>query len=156
MTTHRPTTSRQHRQRGLAVVEMAIVLPLLAMMLVATAELGRAAYQYNTLTKAIRDGAQYAAQNVLIPGTGVMSLTAGVKAATQNLVVYGNPAGTGDSLLPGFVAANVTVTAADATHIQVSATYGYIPIFGSIPGFGYGADITPASTLNASTVMRAL
>ena len=43
-------------QRGIAAIEMVITLPVLLLLLVGMAELGRAFYQYNTLTKSIRAG----------------------------------------------------------------------------------------------------
>ena len=42
-------------QRGIAAIEMAITLPVLLLLLVGTAELGRAFYQYNELTKLLDD-----------------------------------------------------------------------------------------------------
>ena len=39
-------------QRGVAIIEFVITLPLLLLLLLATAEIGRALFQYNTLTKA--------------------------------------------------------------------------------------------------------
>ena len=46
------------RQRGVAIVEFVLTLPLLMLLLLATAEIGRALFQYNTLTKAVRDREQ--------------------------------------------------------------------------------------------------
>ena len=43
-------------QRGLAMVEFAIALPLLVLMLLGIAEFGRLLYQYNTLLQAWKDG----------------------------------------------------------------------------------------------------
>ena len=40
-------------QCGLVVVELAITLPLVLLIMLATAEFGRAIYQYTTLTKAV-------------------------------------------------------------------------------------------------------
>ena len=42
-------------QRGLAMVEFAIALPLLVLMLLGIAEFGRLLYQYNTLLQASRE-----------------------------------------------------------------------------------------------------
>ena len=51
------------RQRGLVVVELAITLPLIILIMFATAELGRAFYQHATLTKAVEAGTRYYASN---------------------------------------------------------------------------------------------
>ena len=79
------------RQRGSAVVELAIVLPLLLLIFLGTAEFGRALFQYNTLTKTVRDGARYISQNSLNGSTGVVDVppTAVAVVETKNLVVYG-------------------------------------------------------------------
>ena len=148
------------RQRGLAAVEAAIVLPVLLLLLLATGELGRAFYQYNTLTKAVRDGARYVSEKATDGLTGLIAdpIDTAALTATKNLVVYGNPAGTGDALLEGLAIADVTVTAVDSTHVQVRATYAYRPIFASgLPDFGFGSG--PVGTnfnFQATTTMRAL
>ena len=53
------------RQKGVAALELAIAVPVLLLLLLASAELGRAFYQYNTLTKSVRDGARYLSENSL-------------------------------------------------------------------------------------------
>ena len=47
------------RQHGIATVELAIVAPILLLILLGVAEMGRALFQYNTLSKAVRDSARY-------------------------------------------------------------------------------------------------
>jgi len=47
-------------QQGLAIVELAILLPLLLLILFGVAEFGRAWYLTNTLTNAAREGARRA------------------------------------------------------------------------------------------------
>ena len=47
--------------RGLAMVEFVIVAPLLMLLMLTVGEFGRVFFQYNTLTKAVREGARYAA-----------------------------------------------------------------------------------------------
>ena len=44
---------RSQQQRGIALVEFVIVLPILLIILIMVAEIGRALYQYNTLYKAV-------------------------------------------------------------------------------------------------------
>jgi Flp pilus assembly protein TadG len=147
--------SRKGRQRGLAITEFVIVLPVMLLLMLATAELGRAFYQYNILTKAVRDGARYLASNAIQGTTGIIDIS-GVQAATQNLVVYGNTTGSGSPLLEGWSTSTVTATAADATHVQVGATFLFKPIFSKIPTFGFGNDIELGMTFYASVIMRAL
>lgn len=144
------------RCRGIATIEMAIVLPVLLLLLTATVEVGRLLSEYDTLTKSVRNGARYLASNADLGTTGVVSITAAVQTATVNLVLTGNVNGTGGALLPGFAAGNVTVANAGAGYVSVSAAYTYHPILGAaLPTFGHGR-IALGFPLNAAVVMRAL
>jgi Flp pilus assembly protein TadG len=147
--------SRKEGQRGLATTEFVIVLPVMLLLMLATAELGRAFYQYNILTKAVRDGARYLASNAIQGTTGVINI-GGAQTATQNLVVYGNTTGSGSPLLEGWSTSAVAATAVDKTHVQVGATFLFKPIFSKLPTFGFGKDINLGMTFRASAIMRAL
>jgi Flp pilus assembly protein TadG len=142
------------RQRGLAAVEFTITLPVLLMTLFATAEIGRMLSQYDTLNKAVRDGARYLAANAL--QAGVMTVTGAEQTATQNLVVTGNINGTGTALLPGLTTGKVTASGSTNGYVTVSASYTYQPMLASLPLFGFHAPISLAVPLNATVVMRAL
>lgn len=142
------------RQRGLAAVEFTITLPVLLILLMATAEIGRMLSQYDTLNKAVRDGARYLAANAL--QAGVMTVTGAEQTATQNLVVTGNVNGTGSALLPGLKTGNVTASGATSGYVTVSASYTYQPMLASLPLFGLHAPISLAVPLKATVVMRAL
>jgi Flp pilus assembly protein TadG len=76
------------RQRGVALVEFAFVLPLLLVLSLIATEMGRAVYRYNTTAKAVRDAVRYL--SVQTPGTHINE--------ARNLIVYGNTAGTGPML----------------------------------------------------------
>lgn len=144
-------------QRGLAMVEFAVSLPLLLLLLLATAEFGRLISQYDTLTKAVRDGARYAASTAALGSTGLVYITPQIQTAVGNLVATGNVDGSGSALLPGLVASNVTVSDAGNGYVSVSAAYTYEPMLGAtLPTFGFGAPISLSFTLNAGAVMRAL
>jgi Flp pilus assembly protein TadG len=144
-------------QRGTAIVEFAIVLPLLLFLLLATAEVGRLLSEYDTLNKAVRDGARYLAANALAGTTGVVGITPQVQTATINLVVTGNTAGTGSALLPGLAAGNVTVTGLANGYVSVAAAYTYVPMLGpTLPTFGLTAPTSLSVPLNATVVMRPL
>jgi Flp pilus assembly protein TadG len=145
------------RQRGVATIEFAICVPVLLLLMLATAEVGRMLIQYNTLSKAVRDGARYTARDAANGSTGTVLITNAVRTSTQNLVVTGTMAGTGAPLLPGLTVANVTVTNAGAGFIAVSATYTYQPMLGAaLPTFGPRGAITTSIPLTATVVMRAL
>src|SRR5205823_3845805 len=91
----------RHDERGVQLVELAIVLPLFMILFGATAEFGRYFYEYSTLAKATRVGARY------LTGAAV-NATEDTKA--KNLVVYGNTTGTGDPIISGLTTSNVTIT----------------------------------------------
>jgi hypothetical protein len=84
-------------QRGVALVEFALILPFLLVMTFITTEFGRAIYQYNLLTKSVRDAARYL--SIQTPGTHIDE--------ARNLIVYGNIAGTGTPLALGLSTAHV-------------------------------------------------
>ena len=144
-------------ERGTAMIEFAIALPVLLLLLFATAELGRMIGQYNTLTKAVRNGVRYAASTASGGTFGLVNITPAVRSAVANLVATGSATGTGTPLLPGLSAANVTVTDAGGGYVSVSASYTYQPMMGAtLPTFGLGNPISLAVTMNTAAVMPAL
>jgi Flp pilus assembly protein TadG len=86
-----------HRQRGAALIELALITPLLLLLTLITTEFGRAMYEYNAVVKSTRDAVRYL--SVQTPGTHI--------AEARNLMVYGNTAGTGAPLARGLSLANV-------------------------------------------------
>lgn len=141
---------------GLAAVEFAICAPLLFLLLFATAEIGRLLFQYNTLTKAVRDGARYVATHSAVGTTRVVNITTQVKTETQNLVVRGNTTATGIPVLPSFAPASVAVTNAGNGFVSVSATYTFQPVFASLPTFVANTHLSLALPLSATVTLRAL
>jgi len=142
-------------QRGVATIEFAICAPILILLMLATAELGRALFQYNTLCKAVRDGARYAATASATNGARTINLTPETRLQTQNLVVTGNVAGTGGPLLPNLTPGSVNVTNNGNGFISVSVTYVYQPMIGpTLPLFGFGPAIDLSVPLPATVIMR--
>lgn len=149
------------RQGGLAAIELALVLPTVTFMMFLVAESGRALYQYNTLTKSVRDGAQYLARYGM-QGTGVLAPTDAQETAARNLVIYGSPVA-GTRLLPVSNASTdlvVEITyqqlygAGSDNAVTVSATYTYQPLFGVLAsGFTQGNPLAFAP-MTASIRMR--
>ncbi|NIA55176.1 pilus assembly protein [Massilia sp. TW-1] len=84
-------------QKGIALVEFALILPMFVMLLFLTTEFGRAYYQYDTITKSVRQAARYL--SVRAQGKDI--------ANAKNIIVYGNPTGTGSPLVPGLTLSNV-------------------------------------------------
>jgi len=99
-------------ERGVQLAELAIVLPLLALMFGATAEFGRYFHEYTTLAKSARIGARYLATACVKPGEDLNA---------KNLVVYGNAAGTGSPVLDGLDASYITITKRDSTGAVITS-----------------------------------
>lgn len=132
------------RQRGAAIVEFALILPLLLVLSIATVEFGRALHQFNTVAKSVRDAARYL--SVQPPGTNLTQ--------AANLIVYGNTAGTGTPVAPGLTTSHVqapvwqtvgTAPVMNTVTVRVSG-YGFQSMFSSVFGLTFGpftySDIT--------------
>ena len=89
-------------ERGVQLVELAIVLPIMLVLFGAVAEFGRYFYEYTTVAKAARVGARYLASKSVESGVNY-------EGNAKNLVVYGNIAGSGSPVLPGLTTGNVDV-----------------------------------------------
>ncbi len=144
-------------QTGLATVEFAIALPLLLLLMLATAEFGRIFSQYNTLTKSVRNACKYVSSKAAAGSTRVVNITAQLQNDAGNLVATGNVNGTGGPLLPGLSSNNVTVSDAGNGYVSVSVSYTYSPMVGAtLPTFGFGTPISLSFPLQAAVIMRAL
>ncbi len=144
------------RQRGIALVETAITLPFLLFVMLAASEFTFAFVQHTTLTKAVRDGVRFAAEEA-IDGTLTFDLTAAIQNDTRRLVVYGNTAGVGTPAAVGLTVGDVTVTDIGNNIVEVSLTYPYTGILGTVlPSFGYGPNISLLFNMDATVAMRAL
>jgi Flp pilus assembly protein TadG len=89
------------KQRGMAAVELAILLIPLVLLAFGITEFGRAIYQYNTLTKATRDATRF------LSGQGPGD-PADITPA-QCLAVYGNKDCQGIPLAPNLTTAMVSI-----------------------------------------------
>lgn len=134
------------RQRGVALIEFALILPLILMLTLITTELGRAIYQYNMLAKSVREAARFL--SVRAPNTGVNQ--------ARNIILYGNPAGTGALRMPGMTTSNVpnptwatmgTYPTFNAVTVTVQG-YQYVPMLGSV--FGMQLDTLTFSPIRAT------
>ena len=144
-------------QRGIAIVETVVTLPVILFLVILCAEITNAFVDHNTLTKATRNAVRYLAENAIPGTTGVVDLQADTVTETRNLLVYGAAAGGGSPILPGLAAGNVQVTDAGNNVVQVSVIYAYSGILGnSLPTMGFGTDRNLAINLRATASMRAL
>ncbi|MGX6567856.1 TadE-like domain-containing protein [Cupriavidus necator] len=91
------------RQKGVALVELAITISLLLAICFAVTEFGRAIYTYNTLAKSVRDAARYLSTQA--------AGNAAAHAMAKQLVVYGTPVATDGqpTLAPGLKTSMVSV-----------------------------------------------
>lgn len=137
------------RQHGVAIIEMALIIPLLLMLLFIVTELGRAVMQYNTLTKSVRDGARYLSTQ----------LQDTMVAEAKNLIVYGNTAGDGSSIVAGLETSHVATpkwqqsvgTFPEITTVTVKITgFTFRPMVSSV----FGMTIGPIQFSDISATMR--
>jgi len=125
-----------HRQRGVALIEFALILPLLLVVTFIATEFGRAFYEYNLITKSTRDAVRYLSVQTQNTHT----------AEAANLIVYGNTAGTGPaltrSLTLAMVQAPVWQTAGTNPLINTVtvgvANYRFQPLSNSVLGITFG------------------
>ena len=126
-------------QKGVALIELALILPLLLLLTFITTEFARAMFEYNAITKSTRDAVRYLTFQT--PGTRITE--------AQNLIVYGNPGGTGSPLVRGLTLANVpaatcctwqlTGTNPVINTVTVRVTsYTYHSLFASVFGVAFG------------------
>jgi Flp pilus assembly protein TadG len=85
------------RQQGTAIVEFALIFPMILMLMFTVTEFGRALQRYNTAAKAVRDAARY--MSVQQAGTH--------QAQSRNLIMYGSVDGSGKALDAALTAAMV-------------------------------------------------
>jgi Flp pilus assembly protein TadG len=93
------SSRRQSRERGATLVEFAIGATVFLISMFAVLEFGRALWVHNALSDAARRGARYAVTH--------SSADAG---SVRNVVVYGNPAGSGQPLVNNLTTGNVAVS----------------------------------------------
>ncbi|HEY6217417.1 MAG TPA: TadE family protein [Pyrinomonadaceae bacterium] len=148
-------------ERGAAMAELAILVPLLALMLAAVSEFGRYFQKYTTMTKATRSAARYLSSH---------PFTDTEKDKARNLVVCGKTTAcaSGEELLPGLAVANVCIESTGSPTIETvtvriprdpadtcGATLAFQPLFniGALLGtsFNFAPKISPRTTMRYVT-----
>jgi Flp pilus assembly protein TadG len=153
-----PTCKQLQAQRGVAMVEFAIALPLLLLLLLAIGEFGRMLYQYNSLQQASRDAGRYVAGLAWNATLGQIELNGDLQSKTKSVAVYGVPANSDGytPVVPELTTDNVVVDSQDAEHVRVSITYTFRPVIGnSLPTF-FGNSIPLNIALQSTVIMRVL
>lgn len=137
------------RQRGVAIVEFALITPFLLVLTLMVTELGRAVYEYNLVVKSTRDAVRYLSTQ--------QQNTHTTEAA--NLIVYGNLTGTGTSLARGLSLASVqapvwqtagTDPLINTVTVRVS-NYQFQPLANSV----FGLTLGPFTFSDITATMRA-
>jgi Flp pilus assembly protein TadG len=170
-----------NRQAGAALVEFAIIVPLLLLLLLGIVEFSYAFFHLNILNKSVQDGALYFSEwarcananncspNIPINAGPSSTSCTGTNSANvsnaRNLVMTGNTAACDDTTNPPLLPLCANYTGGcpiqfDANHIQVTASYQHNFITGtalsSIASIMFGtSSFANSYNLTASSVMRA-
>lgn len=139
MDTHRRIFVRpDSRSRGQALVEFALILPILVLMIFGIVDFGRGVYAYNAISNAAREGGRTAIvnQNVtdirarVAAQATALGLTTAPPTSCPNLNLTNDPAG---GICVSFVMADDPTTDCSATLAPgcvaiVSVKYPFVPI----------------------------
>lgn len=125
------------KERGQSLVEFALLIPIMLVLVIGTAEFGRAWMMRNILTGAAREGARVASVAIDGPSSVLSGRTAAIAVLSS----------AGISVPP----ATVTVDPSPPTPfnaVQVDVTYTYsIAITGFIPGLPASFPLTGTATM---------
>ena len=133
----RSELNQRSQSGGSVLVELALLLPILLFLTLASVEFSQAIAAYKVIVNQVRSAARYLSTEA--PGTGHTEATC--------LLTNGNPSSakpcTGSVLLPGFSAPDFNVTVADA--LNAPATH-------SAQRTSADLTVTSATTINLVTV----
>lgn len=146
---------RRRLPRGVAAVELALLMSPLLLLVFGASELGRAVFSYNMLDKSVRDASRHLSQHG--PGDSTIATEA------RCLAVYGTTDCSGTALAPGLTTAMVTIcdaTLCPSTHANQLTGSGTVNLVtASIQNYPYKsvvAFVIPDMSFNTIAVtMRA-
>jgi hypothetical protein len=140
----RPARSDETHRRGQALVELAIILPVLLLLMLAALDLGRIFYARIAVTNAAREGAMEATRN---PG----SWSPGAACSTSNTIMC---AATREAQNGGFVVVAPADVAYSRSGDQVSVTVtGHFTLITPLMAvFTGGSGVTFASTASSDVI----
>jgi Flp pilus assembly protein TadG len=146
---------RRARSRGVAAVELGLLMTPLLLLVFGASELGRAVFSYNMLDKSVRDAARHLSQH----GPG----DATIAAQARCLAVYATTDCSGTALLPGLTTAMVSICdaslcpATNANQLTGSGTVNLVTAsINSYPYTSVVGFVIPSMNFNTITVtMRA-
>ena len=114
-------------QKGLAAIELTLVIPFLLLLIFATAEFSRLLYQYNALTKVVRNATRYISSHARDASSNLIEVTAGDTNIAKKLLIYGD-LNNSTAILPNLAATTFTISVS-GEFITVTASYPWQPIF---------------------------
>jgi Flp pilus assembly protein TadG len=130
------------------MIEFALASFVLIPLFVGTFQFGYTFYVYNLLCTQMRAGARYASLKTF-KGSDV----AGFKTAVQNMVMYGNPDGTGTLIEPGLTAAQIDVEVKSSAGVDASATV--IPSYVTVTTTNYSVNaVITTFNFNGKPIVR--
>jgi Flp pilus assembly protein TadG len=144
------TKQARRAERGLQLFELALVLPILLVLIVAAAEFGRYFYTYAALSRATRAGARYLARR---------AYTTDEVTKAKNLAVCGSLSTTacssGAAVAPGLTASNIQITTTGGSLLPETVTvqiinYSYQPVFNLgawVGGSWASVAVSPSTTM---------
>src|SRR6266446_6420076 len=115
-----PFKNRLGSRRGNAMIEFALASFVLIPLFVGTFQFGYTFYVYNLLCTQMRAGARYASLKTFkcLNSSEITDF----KTSVKNMVMYGNPDGTGTLIEPGLTAAQIDVEVKSSAGADASAT----------------------------------
>ena len=132
-----PAAQRTPRDRGVAAVEFALLLPMLLLLIFGIIDFGRALNTQITLTQAAREGARLAALG---------QSSANVTSATQNAATGLTPVTVTVTTCPAGAGATANGT------VQVNYKFSFITPLAAISSL-FGSSLGSTMTLTATGVM---
>jgi len=146
-------TRLARREDGSSIIELAIMFPILLILFVGTAELGRLFYTYTTLAKATYVGARYlsTSRNVV---NGTADEKTDEKTKARNLVVCGVASTSATAcdnetpVVPGLTTANVFICdniSVACSPVIPAGTVKYFKV--EIQGYTYSAGVWNLATM---------
>ncbi|MFN3325749.1 MAG: TadE/TadG family type IV pilus assembly protein [Bryobacteraceae bacterium] len=102
-----PGWFNRRSRRGNALIEFALAFAVMAPLLSGAFQFGYAFFAYNRLQSAVRGGARYASVRTYDSNSSTPS--AAYQTAVKNMVLYGNPSGGTQPVVPGLTPAHVEI-----------------------------------------------
>ena len=138
----------RNRERGSAMVEAAICIPLLLVLMVGIFEVGRAYETWQVLTNAAREGARVA----VLPSGSVADTTALVRQYMANGQL--TKSATASVVIDEAASINVNGTPVSASMVTVDYPFEFIMLQPVVRLVSPGATVGGPITMHATAIMR--